>query len=248
MDRLRAFAGFLPSDRIEPNEFMSELRIKLSVLSLRKMGGARSFATAQDNTIWVDREFSKGLRVGEAKCLYTWAHEVAHLALHRGSGPKARLTGEGNRSLVHIPDEISAECQAWKGSRALHIPRALLDGSLSDAGIAEKVGLPVYAVELRLKETAQFDRDQCPEKPPVDLHQYLRTVGPKVVAQSALDEPARIAWLRATPIQGENLDEFRMARGFKIRWADHGKLASESDYAWVVWGGEARCCRDVFSR
>jgi hypothetical protein len=248
MDRLRAFAGYLSKDRIDPDEFMSALGIKLSVLPTKKMGGARSFATAPDNTIWADREFSKDLRAGEPKCRHTWGHEVAHLALHRGSGPKARLAGDGNRSLVHIPGEISAECQAWKGSRALHMPRELFTASLSEAEIAEFVGLPIIAVEYRLREIADFDRSLLVEKRPVDLHQFLSKTAPTLIKHSELDEQRLRAWLQATPIEGENPDEFRIARGFKIRWADYKKLASESDYAWIEWGGEARCCRDVFSR
>ena len=248
MNRLRAFAGYLSKDRIDPDEFMSALGNKLSVLPIKKMGGARSFATAQNNTIWADREFSRDLRMGEPKCRHTWGHEVSHLALHRGSGPKARLTGDGNRSLLHIPDELSAECQAWKGARALHMPRELFGDSLSDLEIAKVVGLPVYAVELRLKEMAEFDRARLVQKRPVDLEQFLHQMTAAPVAEGVADEHRMNAWLRATPIEGEDADEFRLARGFKIRWSDYKRLATESDYAWVVSSGEARCCRDVFTR
>jgi hypothetical protein len=248
MDRLRAFSGFLTRDRIDPDEFMSSLGIKLSVLPHKKMGGARTFATAQNSTVWADREFSRDLRDGEIKCRHTWGHEIAHLALHRGSGPKARLAGDGNKSLVHIPDDISAEVQAWKGARALFLPRGLLNSARREAEVAALVGLPVYAVEMRLKEIAEFDRAQLTEKVPIDLHQYLKKPNLTLVGQVVLDELRMLAWLRAAAIDGENPDEFRSARGFKIRWADYKKLPGESDYAWIVWGGEARCCRDVFSR
>lgn len=248
MDRLRAFAGFLSRDWIDPDEFMSSLGVKLSVLPNKKMGGALTFATAQDSTIWADREFSRDLRRGDLKYRHTWGHEIAHLALHRGSGPKARLAGDGNRSLAHIPDDISAEVQAWKGSRALFLPRGLLEASRSEAEIVVLVGLPDYAVAMRLKEIAEFDRSQLIEKSPIDLHQYLGTQYGRLATRDAVDELRVSGWRSATPIKGENPDEFRSARGFKIRWVDYKKLPQESDYAWVVWGGEARCCRDVFSR
>jgi len=157
MGRLRGLAGLLDSDQIDPFEFMSALHIKFAVRSTSQMQGALSFATAQDNTIWATRELSKGLRLCEPKYLHTWAHEIAHLALHRGSGPKARMGGQGNRSINFIREENSAEHQAWLGARALFLPRSELLLGLTIEEVAVKVGLTPRIVQMRVDEIADFD-------------------------------------------------------------------------------------------
>ncbi|ODT20499.1 MAG: hypothetical protein ABS54_14020 [Hyphomicrobium sp. SCN 65-11] len=157
MNRLRKLAGLLECDKIEPFEFMSLLHIKFAIRPESQMSGAISFATAQDNTIWATRVLAKGLRLGEPKYLQTWAHEVAHLALHRGSGPKARMAGQGNRTINFIPEENSAEHQAWLGARALLLPRSELSLGLEIEEIAAKVGVTPFTVEKRLKEIAEFE-------------------------------------------------------------------------------------------
>jgi hypothetical protein len=249
MDRLRAAAGLLPHDRIVPDEFMSAVGFKFHVQQTTKMQGAETFALAAENTIWSTWDFSKRLRLGDRECLYTWGHEVGHLALHRGPGPKARLAGKGNKKLAFIPERESAEGQAWLASRALFLPRAILIQDADLIAVGNKTGVPIRAVRERLDDVEAFKSLSRPKTTPADVAQYLAKAGRKTSASAGYADQQRLAaWLRLGTIDGENADEFRLARGFKVRWSDYGLLASQSDYAWVIWGGEARCCRDVFSR
>jgi hypothetical protein len=155
-----SIAGLLPGDWIDPFEFMSSLGFRDEVLSTRQMMGAHSFANARVNTISMTRQMSKGLRENNERYRHIWGHEIGHLAMHRGPGLKARVSGpRGNAVVSFIPRIKSAEFQAWLFSRALFIPRSLLRDGIYD-GLDYRIGIPLFAIEKRIEDIAADDRNE----------------------------------------------------------------------------------------
>lgn len=79
------------------------------------------------------------------------AHELGHIALHRGAEQKARKA-HGNDELKFIPIEQSAEAQAWKFARALTMPLHLAQSSETAEQLARLCNVPIEQAKLRLQE------------------------------------------------------------------------------------------------
>ena len=112
-DRCRSYADLDNDGRIDLDQLLSALHIKLSVGSERAMGDHEAYSVAAEGQIICRRSISSGLRFGDPHARYVIAHELGHFFLHRGSAPKARKIS-GNRVLTFIDKDESAEFQAWQ--------------------------------------------------------------------------------------------------------------------------------------
>src|SRR5262245_5383818 len=108
--RCRSYAEQDRDRRIDLNQLLSALRIKLSVKSDAAMGDDEAYSLAGEGQIVCRRSISSGLRFGDPHARYVIAHELGHFFLHRGSAPKARKIS-GNKALAFIDEDESAEIQ-----------------------------------------------------------------------------------------------------------------------------------------
>jgi hypothetical protein len=122
-NRCRSYAELDHDGRIDLDQLLSALRIKLAVKSDAAMGDNEAYSMARNGQIVCRRSISSGLRFGNPHARYVIAHELGHFFLHRGSSPKARKMS-GNKTLSFVHEEESAEIQAWKFARALFVVRA----------------------------------------------------------------------------------------------------------------------------
>lgn len=234
--RFRSFSGLLDNDWIDVDEFMSSLGFKFKVESQSSMDGSESFADAKEGVIGLTADLSRRLRKNEFKARYVWAHEIGHLALHRGPGLRARKAGAGNKVLKFVSPESSEELQAWQFARALFVPRNTLI-NLTDEQISEKVGIPAYGIKLRREEIETNRRTAQP-------HVTLREA--EIFLAISRDPLILAAWNNSARIPDEDESQFRLTRGYKICFWDYEN--NKSQMGWTVVNNEAVAFFDLLSR
>jgi Zn-dependent peptidase ImmA (M78 family) len=249
-NRCRARAVLAADGRPNLDQLLSAWSIRLVPLKESKMEGAEAFSVAHQQEIFCVRAISRGLRFGDPHARYVVGHELGHMFLHRDQEPKARKIG-GNRELVSVKEERSAERQAWKFARALFVPRDDLRFGESNEGIALRVGIPEGAVELRREEVQADLLAQQPKRVPQIAAKHFDG-GPSAIintfGKSRLLSTSRkmAAWQRAARIEGEDPAKFRSARGLRVDWDHHGLF--QSQLGWTIVKGEVRAFIDLWSR
>jgi Zn-dependent peptidase ImmA (M78 family) len=251
-ERCRSLAVFAADGRLNLDQLMSAWRIKLSVEKTSKMAGAEAYSVALEQKIFCVREISRGLRFGDPRARYKIGHEIGHMFLHRSVSPKP-LKAEGNRTLVFIEKDESAERQAWKFARALFVPRDEFAWGESNEDIALRVGIPEGAVALRREEVqADIQADKPKSLPQAvakhfeDLRRSDREAQEASKRDALFDLEKLAAWRRAARIAGEDPVKVRSARGFRVEWDHYGAFASL--LGWTVVKGEVRAVIDLQSR
>jgi len=251
-DRCRSLAVVAADGRLNLDQVMSAWRIKLSVEKTSKMAGADAYSVATEQRIFCVREISRGLRFGDPSARHKIGHEIGHMFLHRSASPKP-LKAEGNRTLVFIEKDESAERQAWKFARALFVPRHEFARDESNEDIAFRVGIPEGAVALRREEVqADVQADNPKLVPQIaakhfeDLRRSDREAQEASKREAILDLEKLAAWGRAAQIAGEDPAKVRSARGYRVKWDHHWAFASQ--LGWTVDKGEVRAVIDLRSR
>jgi hypothetical protein len=251
-DRCRSFAEVGTDGRIDLDQLLSALRIKLSVKSDRDMGDNEAYSVAGEGEIVCRRKISSGLRFGNPHARYIIAHELGHFFLHRGSAPKARKIS-GNRVLTFIDKDESAELQAWKFARALFVRRMDLETGETDEAIGIRVGLATGPVSLRREEVQEETKAKQPKAVPPSVVAYLEKAHRRPNASatgrgSEAHEHAekRRAWGLAAQIEGQDPSRVRSARGYRVEWEAYERYNSQ--VGWTVLNGEARSLLDLRSR
>jgi hypothetical protein len=251
-DRCRSSAQLDEDGRIDIFELLKAWDIKLRIKSDAEMGDAEAHSLADTQEIRCRRSISCGLRFGDPHARYVIGHELGHMFLHRGSAPKARKVG-GNRTLVFIAEDESAERQAWKFARALFVTRLDLASGESDEEVGVRVGLATGPVSLRREEVRMAMRANMPKSVPSEVTAFLeRSRRAENEAESTRkkrareDAEMRAAWTRAAQIEGENPASVRSARGFRVEWNDYG--CPDSQVGWTIINGEVRSFMELRSR
>jgi hypothetical protein len=250
-NRCRSYAELGRDGRIDLDQLLSALRIKLAVKSDATMGDDEAYSMASDGQIACRRRISSGLRFGDPHARYVIGHELGHFFLHRGSSPKARKMS-GNKTLSFIDEEESAEIQAWKFARALFVVRADLETGETDEAVGIRVGLATGPVSLRREEVQKAIGARQPKTVPAEVTAYLakaRRAAKGTTAQSnssgrETSEKDR-AWALAAQIPGEDPARARSARGFRIEWNAYERYNSQ--VGWTVLNGEVRSFVDLRS-
>jgi hypothetical protein len=251
-NRCRSYAELGQDGRIDLDQLLRALRIKLTVKPDRAMGDNEAYSVASEGQIICRRSISSGLRFGDPYARYVVAHELGHFFLHRGSAPKARkLSGNGMLAFIH--EEESAEIQAWKFARALLVSRADLETGETDEAIGVRVELATEPVGLRREEVQKAIKARQPKTIPRVVANYLEKT--RIAAKGSMAESNRgqregvekhRAWAFAEQIPGENPAKIRSARGFRVEWNAFGRY--DSQVGWTVLSGEVRSFMDLRSR
>lgn len=251
-NRCRSVAPLDESGRIDIFELLKAWNIELAVKSDTAMGDAEAYSAANIQEICCRRSISRGLRFGDPHARYLVGHELGHMFLHRGSAPKARKVG-GNRTLVFVSEDESAERQAWKFARALFVARLDLTSGESDEELGVRVGLATGPVSKRREEVRTAMQANLPRSVPPDVASFLqRARSAEVEADIAKrkkareDAEKRSAWARAAQIDGENPVRVRSARGFRVEWNDYG--LPKSQMGWTIIHGEVRSFMELQGR
>ena len=221
-DRCRSVAVLAADGRLNLDQLLSAWHIKLSPRKSSEMAGAEAFSAAAEQQIFCTREISRGLRFGDPGARYKIGHEIGHMFLHRSVSPKPLKAG-GNRTLVFIEKDVSAERQAWKFARALFVPREDYAQGESNEDIALRVGISEDAVALRREEVQADIHAERPKQVPQIVAKHFEDLrrsdreaqaANKREAVHGLEKLA--AWQRAAQIAGEDPGKVRTARGFKF--------------------------------
>jgi hypothetical protein len=247
--RCRSYVEPDDDGRIDLNQLLSALRIKLSVKSEREMEDNQAYSDAEGGQIVCRRHISSGLRFGDPTARYVVAHELGHFFLHRGSARKPRKLS-GNKTLPFIAEDESAENQAWKFARALLIPRTQLKAGETDEALGIRLGLPTGAATLRREEVAKAIKTKQPKVVPPSVTAFLRSAhrssNASIVARSNdANAEKHKAWIFAARIEGEDPAMVRSARGFRVEWDAHGRY--DSQVGWTIRNGEVRSFMDLRS-
>lgn len=240
-DRCRSFAQIGHSDRIDVDELLKVLNIRLCVKSDAEMGDDIAYSDAVNGQIFCRRRVSRGLRFGDPWARYLVGHELGHIILQPGGALKARKS-YGNKTLAFIDEDESGERQAWKFARALFVTRCDLTSGESDEDIAIRVGIPPGPVRLRREEVRKAMQAHLPKVVPPFVSDYLES------ARSAekAGREKRAAWERAAVIEGEVPARARCARGYRVEWSHYER--ANSQVGWVIVRGEVRSLMELLSR
>lgn len=251
-DRCRSLAVLAADGRLNLDQLLGAWSIKLSPRKSSEMAGAEAYSAAAEQQIFCVREISRGLRFGDPNARYKIGHEMGHMFLHRSVSPKPLKAG-GNRTLVFIEKDKSAERQAWKFARALFVPRDAFALGESNEDIALRVSIPESAVALRREEVQADIRTAQPKQVPQIIAKHFEDLrrGDRQAQEASKREAIRdleklAAWQRAALIAGEDPDKVRSARGFRVEWDHHNDFASE--LGWIVVNDEVRAVVDLRTR
>ena len=251
-DRCRSLAVLAADGRLNLDQLMNAWHIKLSVRKSSEMAGAEAYSAAAEQQIFCVREISRGLRFGDPTARYKIGHEMGHMFLHRSVSPKPLKAG-GNRTLVFIEKDESAERQAWQYARALFVPRDEFAQGESNEDIALRIGIPEGPLALRREEVQADIRAAQPKQVPQIVAKHFEDIRRKDRESQEVSKREAIrglekhaAWQRAAQIAGEDPTKVRSARGFRVEWAHHNDFASE--LGWIVIKGEVRAVMDLQSR
>jgi Zn-dependent peptidase ImmA (M78 family) len=245
-DRCRSYAELDQDGRIDLDQLLSALRIKLAVKPDHAMGDNEAYSATSEGHIACRRSISSGLRFGDPHARYVIAHELGHFFLHRGGAPKARKIG-GNIALSFINEDESAEIQAWKFARALFVSRADLQTGETDEAIGIRIGLATGPVSLRREEVEKAIKARQPKTIPPSVIAYLDKTRRAVNGATAASMEVRErAWALAVQVPGEDPAKIRSARGYRVEWGAYARY--DSQVGWTVDNGEVRAFMDLRGR
>jgi Zn-dependent peptidase ImmA (M78 family) len=215
-----------------------------------EMGSKEAYAISDDNSrrLFVRSSIFERAKKADSYAVGTLIHELAHIVLHPGAAPKARLATT-NRTPAYIAPHESAEHQARLFTAAFQMPREEVRKLSSPQEIKEKFGVSLEAAKLRHKEVIQKTR---PRDLPQSARTYLddrklkvsppkNTIVPYIPIRrkSKIDE----LWEAAPFAANHDPSEYRVSiRGFLIKRSEYLKL---THFAWFIVEGKIYAHRET---
>ncbi|MFM9850972.1 MAG: ImmA/IrrE family metallo-endopeptidase [Hyphomicrobiaceae bacterium] len=117
-----------------------------------EMGDKEAFAISGPPRIFTRQAVVDAASRHEHRSRMTLVHELAHLVLHPGSMPKARLATRKAAPSFQIKPFRSAERQARRFAAAFLMPRAMVCVCANAVALAARANVSLQAAEIRLQE------------------------------------------------------------------------------------------------
>jgi hypothetical protein len=245
-----AAAAWIRESSQEGQEVIDILKIyrvaKVDIVVRRdsEMGDDLARAAPSSNRVFIRGSLLEAVTKCDSTAHMVLAHEFGHVVFHRGPEMKARKVN-GNAELGFIPQQESAEHQAWKSARALKMPLAVVRASSSADELARRCDVPIEHAQSRLIEVDQLaGRREIPAfaQSIVEKRRSSRELADERKAKEA-GELLR-AWNNAQRIPGERGNARLCSLGkWRVVWSEYNQT---TQCGWrlrngkiIAWMGDA---------
>lgn len=207
--------------------------LELIVKSDAEMGEREAYATSPPPRIFVKKAVPELVRRNDPRAQFTLLHEFAHILLHPGDQPKARIA-RGNITPGYIQPANSAEHQANYFAAAFQMPRNELFGLQSADEIQQKFGVSRRAAEIRFAQVIEPTvRRELPESV-VRLKRELAQAS-SVSGDNPLPASAEAAWHKLDSASEHDPSQYRIARGYLIARTEFNRM---TPFGWFIQNGQ----------
>jgi hypothetical protein len=221
-----------------------EAKVELIARPDAEMGTDLAHAVPQLNRVFIRESLLRAAKAGDLEAKMVLAHEFGHVVLHRGAESKARKV-EGNAPLRFIPEEESAEAQAWKFARALTMPLSVVDKVQTADELATYCQVSVEHARLRLTERRQLFGKRAS---PSFVQGLLPRKSPSELAEERKAKEARERlqiWNKAQRIPGDRTNSRMCSRGkWRVVWSEYNQM---TECGWIIREGAIIAWMDLRS-
>lgn len=200
-----------------------------------EMGNREAYAIAGPPRIFTRQMVISSAARHEHRGRMTLIHEFAHLVLHPGAMPKARLATGKVAPPFKIKPYRSAERQARRFSAAFLMPRAMVRLCMTAEELAARANVSKQAAEIRLQELG-FNRTK--RETPKCVANFLAASKARHPAWRQLSEAEiQALWEQQEVIPGDDPGVYRKCGPWRIA-RDQYRMRSEC--GWYVKDGQVR--------
>ena len=214
-----------------------------------EMGKRQAYAISEGGShrIFVRSSIVQGAKDHEPYAVGTLVHELAHIILHPGAAPKARLA-ISNKTPPYIAPHESAEHQARVFTAAFQMPREEVKKLSSPQQIKTKFGVSLEAAKFRYEEVVQKSQSR---DLPESARSYLAERKPAARKENKVTPfiPARrksredLIWEAGTIAVNHDPSQYRISRrGYLVRRAEYLK---QSHFGWFIVGDKIYAHRET---
>jgi hypothetical protein len=208
-----------------------------------EMGDDLARAAPSSNRVFVRRSLLEAIGHRDRLAKMDFAHEFGHVVFHRLPEMKARKV-DGNEQFRFIPEDVSAEHQAWRGARALTMPLPIVRQCATAFELAHRCEVPIEHAQLRITEVGKLGKREIP--------QSVRSIiekkkSPRELADERRSAEAKeflAAWSKAERIPGDPSARMCSRGKWRVTLSEHNMM---TQCGWKLVNGKIVAWMDLAS-